>query len=78
MIWIRRNNLRFKITKPSWISIISLVMAHVSLAGDLTALSTCNSIVDFQILKAFKVNMHPPSCSWNYWSHLAPSNFWLG
>jgi ribonuclease HI len=60
LIWISRNNLRFNDVKPSWNSVTSLIIAHVSLAGNQTVLSTGSSIVDFQILKAFKVNNHPP------------------
>ncbi|GAU47557.1 hypothetical protein TSUD_284240 [Trifolium subterraneum] len=59
LIWISRNNLRFNNVKPSWNSVTALIIAHVSLTGNQTVLSTGSSIADFQILKAFKVNIHP-------------------
>jgi ribonuclease HI len=59
-IWTSRNNLRFKNIKPNINSIISLIIANVSLVGNYTSLAAGPSINDFEIMKFFKVGIHQP------------------
>ncbi|GAU40289.1 hypothetical protein TSUD_362690 [Trifolium subterraneum] len=57
-IWLCRNNVRFNNLKPNMNSIISCITTSVSLAGNNTSLSLNSSIIDFEILKFFKINIH--------------------
>ncbi|CAJ2650982.1 unnamed protein product [Trifolium pratense] len=57
-IWQSRNNLRFKNIKPNLTSIISQIIASVSLTGNCSTLSSNSSITNFSILKFFKINIH--------------------
>lgn len=57
-IWFCRNNLRFNNTKPSFRTTVNMIIASTSISGNLTSLTTTNSITDFVLLKAFNVNCH--------------------
>jgi ribonuclease HI len=59
-IWLCRNNLRFKSIKPNLNSLTSLILANVSLFGNVTRLTSGPAISDFEILKFFKVSIHHP------------------
>ncbi|CAJ2663194.1 unnamed protein product [Trifolium pratense] len=57
-IWQSRNNLWFKNIKSNLTSIISQIIASVSLTGNCSTLSSNSSITNFSILKFFKINIH--------------------
>jgi ribonuclease HI len=60
VIWLCRNNFRFKGSKPNMSAITSMIIANVSLVGNLTSQTAGSSIIDFGILKFFKINIHFP------------------
>jgi ribonuclease HI len=77
-IWLCRNNSRFKNIRPSFSSIISSLIANVSLVGNCSKLSAGPSITDFEILKFFKIDIHhprPPKVIEVLWS--PPLHGWL-
>jgi ribonuclease HI len=77
-IWLCRNNSRFKNIRPSFSSIISSLIANVSLVGNCSKLSAGPSITDFEILKFFKIDIHhprPPKVIEVLWS--LPLHGWL-
>jgi hypothetical protein len=49
--------------KPNLNSIISSIIANVSLVGNTTSLVSDHAMVDFTILKIFKINIHHPTLS---------------
>jgi hypothetical protein len=59
-IWLCRNSVRFKNIKPSLNTTIALIVASTSLTGTITSLTSGPSILDFEILKFFKVSIHHP------------------
>ena len=60
-IWFCRNNFRFKGEKPNLKSTIAQIVANVSIVGNLTKVANGHAIMDFMVLKAFKVNTHHPN-----------------
>jgi len=59
-IWYTRNQARFMNKKIHWKSAINTIISIVSLAGNNTKLCSSVNMQEFVILKAFKVNIHPP------------------
>jgi ribonuclease HI len=55
-IWFCRNNIRFNNTNPNTRASINMNIANTSISGNLTTLTTSNSIPDFVLLKAFNFN----------------------
>jgi ribonuclease HI len=60
-IWQFRNQCRFNGTKPLLNSAMALIIANTSFSGNATKSTTNSSMVDFRILKAFNVSLHPPN-----------------
>jgi len=60
IIWFVRNQHRFSDKKIHWKTAINLIIANVSLFGNKTGKTACNSISEFSILKAFNITIHPP------------------
>jgi ribonuclease HI len=54
------NNSRFNNVKPIWNSVISWIIANVNLSGNEASKVTGSFILDFTVLKAFKVGIHHP------------------
>jgi hypothetical protein len=59
-IWLCRNQNRFNNVKPSLNSVKAMIIANTSFTGNATKSTTTSSMVDFRILKAFNVSLHPP------------------
>jgi ribonuclease HI len=59
-IWWMRNQSRFKNKKVHWKTAITIIFSSVSLSGNLTKKTYNGSMTDFEILKKFKVYLHPP------------------
>jgi hypothetical protein len=59
-IWLCRNSVRFKNIKPSLRNSISLITSNTSIAGNFTSQASGHSMIDFAILKFFKININHP------------------
>jgi len=59
-IWFVRNQARFNNKKIHWQSGINLVSSNVSLTGNNIKLTSTSSMIDFQVLKKFDIQIHPP------------------
>ncbi|GAU48375.1 hypothetical protein TSUD_405370 [Trifolium subterraneum] len=59
-IWFVRNQARFCGKVIPWTVAISMIKVDVSLSGNKTNLTFYSSMTDFNILKNFRVNIHPP------------------
>jgi ribonuclease HI len=59
-IWLCRNNLRLKNLKPNFNNVITSIIANVSLVGNCTKLTAGSSMLNFEILKFFKIEIHQP------------------
>jgi hypothetical protein len=60
-IWFARNQIIFNNKRLSWRTVIAMIIANTSLAGNNTKKVSTNSIRDFTILKIFKVSIHHPN-----------------
>jgi hypothetical protein len=60
-IWFTRNNYRYNNIKPNLTVAKVLIIANVSLTGNLTKAFTGPAIRDFVVLKAFNINTHHPN-----------------
>lgn len=58
VIWWCRNNKRFNDVKPNFRTCVNMIVANTSTSGNLTSLTTNNSIHNFVLLKAFNVKCH--------------------
>jgi hypothetical protein len=61
IIWFVRNQKRFNGKSIHWKSSIAMIIANVSLSGNITNKICNSSMTDFAILKRFKINIHPPN-----------------
>lgn len=58
--WYRRNQARFQDNLLHWKSVVNLIISNVSLSSNNTKKTSAISMYEFTILKACKVDIHPP------------------
>jgi hypothetical protein len=56
-IWFARNQKRFNDKKMHWRSVINLIIASVSLSGNMSCLKAKSNITEFVLLQKFQVKM---------------------
>lgn len=60
IIWCNRNQTRFQGKHINWRAAINIIISNVHLSGTKTSKTAAASMTEFVILKAFRINIHPP------------------